>query len=350
MKKRKTIDALTGLRGIAALWVVLFHLGPELITVAPALSFLSPLAEAGYLGVDLFFALSGYVLARRYEAGIPDLGRYLQRRIARIFPLHAAVLAALTVGALAAAPLGFPNFAAHELWRFDAWWPQLFLVQAWVGSPEAWNLPTWSLSCEWAGYLVLPFLLPRCRPRPGRAAMAALVLLSAGLTLGDHVYGTWDLTLDGGLLRFAVDFGVGALSWYATARAPLIGRGADLIAIALPVSLWLAPEPQVIVPMLVAWPATLALSHGPVAEWLARPNLGRLGRASFALYIVHEVVALVITSLWPVSSLQGPAARMGWLATLAASITAATIVGYFLVEKPSHRWLTSMRFPREAHR
>jgi len=85
------IRALTGLRSIAATWVVVFHLSWLLTIAAPgATSLLGPLISSGAQGVDLFFLLSGYVLALNYterigeRAGLRNAVRFLGGRIARV--------------------------------------------------------------------------------------------------------------------------------------------------------------------------------------------------------------------------------------------------------------------------
>src|SRR5689334_9429569 len=86
--------ALTGIRGVAALWVVLFHLPNPLAGTAFA-----QVLSRGYLGVDLFFILSGFVLSYAYRDALPEKPmvrqalRFYAVRLARIYPLHVFVLA-----------------------------------------------------------------------------------------------------------------------------------------------------------------------------------------------------------------------------------------------------------------
>ena len=90
----KGLRALTGLRGIAALWVFLFH--AELLTADMtdgSFDFLKMVASAGYLGVDLFFVLSGFVIAYNYadlelHRSVSKFSDFLWKRLARIYPAH----------------------------------------------------------------------------------------------------------------------------------------------------------------------------------------------------------------------------------------------------------------------
>jgi peptidoglycan/LPS O-acetylase OafA/YrhL len=90
------LDALTGIRGIAAWGVVLYHIRLSLTGLLPA-PVIAVFAK-GYLAVDLFFILSGFVIWYNYAARIADGGAgaarlFLWRRFARVWPLHGAILA-----------------------------------------------------------------------------------------------------------------------------------------------------------------------------------------------------------------------------------------------------------------
>ena len=129
---------------MAALWVVSFH-------VSGLWQGEMPLAGMGYLGVDLFFILSGFVLSYVHgEAFRRDpLGAYphfLGRRIARIFPVWLVVLAVFAVKHRA-------TIEPEYLFIYA------ILAQAWGGVPtQLLNPPGWSVSLEWAVYLLFPLI------------------------------------------------------------------------------------------------------------------------------------------------------------------------------------------------
>src|SRR5271170_4068317 len=102
------LKQLTSLRFFAAIWVVLYHFWPSLGVPMPAL------VAKGYLGVELFFTLSGFILCHVYLQGFGE-GRFnysafLWARLARIYPVHFATLAGLGAVALAAGAL---SMGAH---------------------------------------------------------------------------------------------------------------------------------------------------------------------------------------------------------------------------------------------
>ena len=104
MQDAKAIQPLTSLRFFAAMWVVAFHYWPNLSPVLP------PLVAKGYLGVELFFVLSGFILCHVYLDSVADggfrYGSFLWARLARIYPLHLATLAGIGAMALAALAAG----------------------------------------------------------------------------------------------------------------------------------------------------------------------------------------------------------------------------------------------------
>lgn len=109
---RRDLPQLTGIRIIAALWVVLFHFAPTLTRIVPETGALFYFAQDGYLAVDLFFVLSGFVIAYQYFDAVRDkrlpYRSFLWRRLARIYPAHLLVLLMLVVAVFGAARLGMP--------------------------------------------------------------------------------------------------------------------------------------------------------------------------------------------------------------------------------------------------
>lgn len=85
------------MRALAAIWIVLFHFRGSFESLAPWLAIADPVWQAGYLGVDLFFPLSGFVLAYNYADRLSSWSwhgamAFWQNRIARVWPVHIATL------------------------------------------------------------------------------------------------------------------------------------------------------------------------------------------------------------------------------------------------------------------
>src|SRR5690348_79706 len=161
------LPSLTPLRGIAALYVVLFHL-----TRAGADPSVPGFFLRGYLGVDLFFILSGFVLAHVYareflaDRSGRAIGAFLWTRVARLYPVHIFVLGVLVIG-----------HAARDMPTLTLLGNFLLILVPWPVEPL--NSMAWSLSAEWYAYLLFPVMIGwlwRCDARIAAALCVALLL------------------------------------------------------------------------------------------------------------------------------------------------------------------------------
>lgn len=154
------LATLTGLRGVASLWVALFH-GWQTFG-SPSLTLLgvpySGLLAAGYIGVDLFFVLSGFLLGvplmQALQRGAPSraLGRFWQRRCRRVLPAYTFQVVLLL------AILGWQQ-ALPERWVLSLLSHLTLTTNFFPYSVAPLNGVYWSLPVEWDFYLVLPLLL-----------------------------------------------------------------------------------------------------------------------------------------------------------------------------------------------
>jgi peptidoglycan/LPS O-acetylase OafA/YrhL len=174
------IKPLTSLRFFAAMWVVLFHYWPHLAIVGTP-----PLVAKGYLGVECFFILSGFILCHVYlpsfEEGRFRYGDFIWARIARIYPLHLATL--IVMGVMAGVAMAAGMTVDPNVLAWTSLPANLALAQAWGLAPVAgWNHPSWSISAEWFAYLIFPLFAAAAvvmRRWPGVAVTGALALVSA---------------------------------------------------------------------------------------------------------------------------------------------------------------------------
>src|SRR4051812_18269651 len=178
----KRFATLTGLRGIAAVWIVTFHAYPFVSSLFswPERAGV-PVIREGFLAVDLFFILSGFVLSHRYADGFRtslrnNCAAFIVARVRRIFPLHWVCL-----GIVVLLVASFPDhwwgpgpFTPHSLIS------SILLIQTWIPSTaQAWNHPAWSLSAEWLAYLAFPLMAWAM----GFLHNRALALVAAALAL-----------------------------------------------------------------------------------------------------------------------------------------------------------------------
>nr|WP_052134250.1 acyltransferase [Sphingomonas sp. 37zxx] len=335
------------MRGIAAWFVVFYHIRES---VAGLGGWPLAIVAHGYLAVDFFFLLSGFVLwlsyADRLRAGgwhaVPG---FLRRRFARIWPLHAVVLTGGVALALLLAatgrhdPVDFP-FAQLPL--------HYLLVQNWGFTRAlAWNDPAWSISVESAAYLLFPLLAFAIdwRRLPTWALLAAITALLAALHAVFNAAGEASLNADiprFGLLRCLIEFSVGTiicalwLRWRGSPLAVLAAAGLAIAATVAAASGW-AAETLAMPAAFAAALLALALSSGPRNPLGASP-LHWLGEVSYATYLCHFL-------LWKAFKLAFVAAPgpVGWplIALYLAMVLAASAALYHWVERRAQRWLNS---------
>ena len=340
----KELPSLTPLRGIAALWVVLYHFAVSFLpglNIAHTTEFIGK----GYLAVDLFFMMSGFVMTHVYYERLaqPSPGKYwgfLSARIARLYPLHLFILVLFVATAVAAdavhyalngQPHMIPLTGAQSVTALAA---NLLMLQGLNPSELSWNYPAWSISAEFIAYLGFPLLLPwlwRASPRAKLGVAAGLVAALFVLAYLKHNnFNQW-----GGsciLLRCMPEFVLGTLL-YAVYRSPqfpsVLGRdwvfltllAADLVLLHFGLS-----DLAVVLTFPVLILAAIA-NKGMVAEILNAPVLVWLGERSYSLYLFHGLVQfatmrlLVITGHPAIHRITG----VSGLALVAAMLVAALI-------------------------
>jgi len=340
---------LTALRGIAAWWVVLFHLRRFLIPYLPAEAI--ALLARGNLAVDLFFLLSGFVIYLNYAARVtPDLasvGDFLFRRFARIYPLHLLVLAGFALWYGGAVMLGSSTLEAERPGYFLA---SILLVQNWGFTDTlGWNVPAWSISTELVAYLLFPaFLLLLAPARRGSATLvAALLVLAPTVQLFFRLfdYPFPNAVPQTGLLRCLVQFAMGMLLcelWQRWRGTPRLAAAMFALA-ALSAAAFVATGAPV-VPL--AWAALiLGLALAERRNPLGWGPLVWLGQVSYATYLCHYLALVVFKYLFveegrPVP----PALLLGYL----TSVLLLSALLYHGFERPAQRRLLAWRRERKA--
>lgn len=294
------MPALTGIRGIAACWVVGYHISTNL--AGPLGNFPGRdtlVLRNGYLAVDLFFMLSGFVLAHSYfprfgtsrMAAVPD---FAIGRLFRILPLNWAMLVALL-----ALSRALPSTAwSNEPMTAASFAASMALVQAWgFSSATSWNFPAWSLSAEWAAYTLFPLLL-----LVGRQSQNASLALAAGaaalIFLCAMMIGFGNASLDHswllGLPRCFLQFVAGACFWRAFDLGRFNDRHADatlVIGLAGLAAVIVFVRAELVAPFAFAAIIIACACRSRAAAKLFgnRPVLF-LGEISFSIYLSHGII------------------------------------------------------------
>ena len=367
------IPQLTGLRWVAAVWVVLHHMSFLPVTgYAPWFAPIAPVVAAGPLGVDLFFALSGFLLARSYLdrwQGAPDARQvvsFVWARVCRVWPLYAVVVVVFGLWCALRAVLGSDGVITWQHLQpglgAESWLRQLTMTQMW-GSEGldgvSFVLPTWSISAEWLAYLAFPVLavgawLLRGWPRPVLGALA--VLAAAPVTVVavvGHFEGFW-------FVRVAAGFTAGVLTWLVVRRVPrteAVSRLAHrvlLVALAeiVLVVYWAATAPPnasfsadarvfLAVPLVPVVLGALALTDRGLARVLGSERMQYGGKVSYALYLVHfPLIEMALVAMTRVPALAPQSAGAALLVphVLVASVLLA-VAAYRWVEEPARVWM-----------
>lgn len=345
---------MTGIRGIAAVWVMLFH-AQQYICIPARMQFVARIRilTNGWRAVDLFFVLSGFVLMYAHgkefrEIRWRPLVRFARLRFTRVYPLNAvvtlliAILIAIQPEFIASARLSHPGD-----FSLGAFVTTMLLANRWfLPDTENWNPPVWSLSLEVLGYLLFP-LLAYCALRIAKRWMLmvipALFLLGAAAAMyaahtppsnvqqmafvrmlscfvtGMAVCRLWSLA-DSSAERWA--------GWIATGSAAAL-----LIVCSLTFG-------GVLINFLFATLLYgLAFQKGMVNALLASRAVVFLGEISFPLYLVHFVPVLWLQYLLRVHGATRSYAQVGvgLLCWATGCIAVATLLHY-LVENPFHAW------------
>lgn len=355
------VRELTGLRGWAALWVTFFHLQYG-FNFSPDFYFLlfpSRFIQKGYLAVDIFFILSGYVMAltcASWEGRNPfDFFKsFIWRRLARIYPLHLFSLLLMMGLALFSVPT-----VPWEQWGRSIL-AHLTLTHSWgeFYTPD-WNYPSWSISAEWAAYLSFPLLLllnrKVSRSLSGIAAavilpMAALIWLAYSLKEG-----SMDMTWDWGWYRCLIEFWIGLSLWrLGQMLGPMLtvsikkSLGTVLTVIAaISLGLFLEsplPDP-VIIPLATVLIFSVVLGSRLWTFILGNRVSNYLGEISYSLYMLHVPVGLTLLKLWRYKFGELQSAISGFVAltvTLMVLFLVASLMHHYF-EKPLRQWMTQSR-------
>jgi len=390
------IRQLTGVRFVAAFWVLMYHFQLPLATLGLLVPVVADVLRVGRLGVDLFFALSGFILTYtylnklgpRFAAGAA--GTFLWLRLARIWPVHFVMLNVAGLAVLAQSRVTGAPLDRDWLTPWD-YVKNLLLIQEWGANPQrGWNFVAWSLSMEWLAYLLFPLLVLVLWRLHRRIATHWLVVLWVAVLVPLLVYGTgssdpyytdnW-----GSTIRILTEFTAGAVTYLIVARLRTGAPGPDdqartgapepsvrtrrlatALTVAMPAVVVVGcvvlnrvatfqPPPRLgagpdaeplppyyhlwLVPFLIVWIGALALSDRGLSRWLSTDRLVLGGFISYSLYMTH----LVWYGLWRAAMRAvgidgGILYALGFVALVVGAIVIAWAMWRW-VEEPAREWM-----------
>lgn len=375
------IRQLTGIRFVAAFWVLAYHLqGPFNVLGLLSIPILADVMRVGRLGVDLFFALSGFILTHTYltrmggSLHLKATLKFWWLRLARIYPVHLVMLIIAGLAVFAQAQVRGES-VDRDWWNPIDFVKNLLLIQEWGPDPQrGWNFVAWSLSMEWLAYLAFPVLVLILWRLHKHVPTFVLIiawfavlapLIGYGLGTSDPYYtNNW-----GSTYRIASEFTAGALTYLIVMRladkGPRVNRAAMWLSTLLPLAvvagsviLGRLPAAQppanamnpdaeplppyfhlTLVPLLVAWIGALALAQGGMARALSTRALVLGGFVSYSLYMTH----LVWFGLWRAGmDVAGIDGGPLYAAAVVGLVVGALLIAWLMwkiVEEPAREWM-----------
>lgn len=330
---RPPLDALTGVRFLAAMYVVWFHYAP-----ADMPRLLRNAVLNGHLAVGLFFVLSGFVLAYNYAGRKVAPRKFWLARFARIYPAYLlgfVLIAPAVIVRLQHDPfkLAASGLAAGTL--LQGWIPGLALM---------WNGPGWSLSNEAFFYLLFPAVLPWLQSLSRRSlwTVAAACCMAAACA-GESVQYVPLFRLPEFVLGVAtgllyLDRRAGGWLWQSAAAV-------GLFLLLPPDSLPAGIRNAIAAPLFAVLVYALASSEGILTS---RP-MRKLGDASYAIYILQSPVMAYFLLATQGMSAGGTRSPLTWMqfTLYCAILTGVSIACFEWWETPARRWILGAGAPKK---
>jgi peptidoglycan/LPS O-acetylase OafA/YrhL len=347
------IHALTSLRFLAALWVVIYHSSwTEVPSLRPG-GLTGNLVSLGYVSVTFFFMLSGYILAMVYLShGRPlKTKSYFVARFARIYPLYVLTLLldAPNFVMLRMAKMGLAKSLAQFAGILTS---NLVVLQAWDPHLRGLDFPNWSLSVEAVFYVIFPMVGILIWRMKARAVWPSLFVCWIGGQLlvywvAPHVR---DYALSYNPILHVPTFVLGILlaRWQTTQRSKSGRSPRSLVSTNVALAIALAGltaavywEPRLkyesvhhglLAPVFLLLIWALSDNRSLVAKLLSVRWLVVLGEASFGLYLIHiPVLGFYKQMHWADVSLLYP--------TYLAVCIGLSVLSFYFVEMPSRTWI-----------
>ena len=348
--RARTFHTLDALRGVAAIAVLLFHAGFVYGSSGPA---------EGQIAVDLFFVMSGFIIAHRYDRDFArglGVGRFTVLRLVRLYPLF---LLGLSVGVLpqlveiVAGVADTCRVAILETFGLGVAMLPSTLALPRLPTVYPLNYAAWSLALEIAvniGYAAT-FGFWTIRRLAALVSFAICALVACVVYYGTLNVGfDWD-NAPGGLARVLFGFPLGVLMFKLHRREPFTSRVAWWVPIALAIAVFAFDAPVakpwwelIAVVVLVPTIAAAAISVEPPRA--ARAACATLGILSYALYSLHAPFVGVFLRLQTHLGFDPTARSFGAALAFTVLLLAFCLVAEGAYDRPARRWLSRRLAPK----
>lgn len=305
--KVEYLSSLTALRGIAALLVAVFHFEMAAARFVPADQ--TMFFEKCYLMVDLFFIMSGFIMIHVYSDHFKNkiqantLKNFLVARFARIYPLHIFTLLLLVVIVRWITDWGNPPILLEQ--PSDIL-PNVFLLHSFgVTNIYSWNIPSWSISAEWAAYLLFPIIAICINKKRALSIILLTILVVAAyysimyvlprknpINPAIPVPHNLNTTFDYGYIRGIAGFTTGILIYLAyELQAIRKAFSSDLISLLIVlgiiVSMHFSLNDGITVSLFAVLVLSFTANNGRIAKICNRKILQFLGNISYSIYLMQ---------------------------------------------------------------
>jgi peptidoglycan/LPS O-acetylase OafA/YrhL len=302
------IRALTGVRGVAAAIIVIYHFGDVQLATGGTGSFFR--IPFGYLIVDLFFMLSGYVMALTYREAFAHLtgktfANFMLKRVARLYPAY--VIIGLFYIAKIAAGLSGEKLEMYSAWD---WIGNLFMLSGW----GLYIFPiigvAWAASAEMGSYLLLPILMAFTLRKGTLAAVVSVIIAFVAIYAvsisGRGSGGPLDVVNGNSfypLLRAVAGFTLGlAIFRFSDVIDRLSAAKQDALVVVILLAILVVDviSPTDLPMYLLFIPLVAVLSRdGRVAQLLfGNALVYRLGIISYSIYLIHPLFVSFAIRAW----------------------------------------------------
>ena len=367
MQKANYLSSLSSLRGLAAILVIFFHINIICFALAPWDSFLDHFIQKGYLWVDFFFLLSGFIMMHVYSESFgksikENFKKFMRSRFARIYPLHLFSFLCMVAfyfwyrANFTVSPDDYTStFNMHAIWT------NLLLIHSMdLHNSLSWDSASWSISVEWWMYVLFPFLLiPFRRISDWKKIFIFFGIIGGYLFIIYYLHplsvatsgnidpatkNILDVTYDYGFVRCFFGFLFGMLL-YELYR---VGWGRRHLNKNI---VWLMAMSGIIIAMTISVPDFIPITIFAViilvsvyAEGVGKHILNLkpliyLGDISYSLYLMHlPIMFFLINYLkrFPQINLDDPVWKTAWLYALiyVAIVIFVSTLTYYFIEVP----------------